>query len=164
MEILKEIRERRSIRKFKDRDVMEEQVRLLIEAASMAPSGHNTQPWRFLIVRDEETKAKIAKADHEQDWMTTVPVLIACVADSTLRDDGDMIRVIRDTSIAGENLLLQAQHLGLGSCWTGWYEQEEMREVLGLPDTCFIVGVLAIGYADEAPEARPRKGFEEITK
>ncbi len=159
---MREIAERRSIRKYKDTPVPKEQVELLIKAATLAPSGHNTQPWRFFVIEDEEVRAKAAKADHDQEWLKTVPVLIACVADSTLRDDRDMMRVVRDTSIAAEHILLQAQHMGLGSCWTGWYEQEDMRQILGVDDTCFVVGVLAVGYADEDPEARPRKDLGEV--
>lgn len=130
MEILPEILNRRSVRKYIDKDVTDEQIKTLIEAARLAPSGSNTQPWDFLVVRSQELREKISILDHNQSWMLTAPVFIVCIGSTRYRGDGDLERVIRDSAIATEHILLQAEHMGLSSCWTGWYDQKEMRELI----------------------------------
>ncbi len=69
-----------------------------------------------------------------------------------------------DAAIAISYMLLEAQHLKLGTCWTGWYEQAEMRKVLKLPEYLYVSGVITLGYADEKPELRPRKSLDEIVR
>ena len=81
MEVLEAIRKRRSIRKFKDTQLSEEQVRRLIEAARLAPSGSNVQPWRFIIVKDKELKSKLRKASFNQEFVESAAVVIVCCGD-----------------------------------------------------------------------------------
>jgi len=79
--MIRAISERRSVRKYTNARVENEKILGLIESARLAPSGSNTQPWHFIIVTNEETKDKIAKANNNQQWMKTAPVFIVCVAD-----------------------------------------------------------------------------------
>ena len=160
MDILPEITNRRSIRKYIDREVTDKQIELLIEAARLAPSGSNTQPWDFLVVKSRELREKICTVDHDQRWMLKAPVFIVSVGNEKHRGDGDMERVIRDTAIATEHILLQAEYMGLATCWTGWFEQEDMRRILSLDEHCYVIGVITVGYADEKPSARPRRNAE----
>ena len=81
MEVLEAIRKRRSIGKFKDTQLSEEQVRRLIEAARLAPSGSNVQPWRFIIVKDKELKRKLRKASFNQEFVESAAVVIVCCGD-----------------------------------------------------------------------------------
>ena len=81
MEVLEAIRKRRSIRKFKDTQLSEERVRRLIEAARLAPSGSNVQPWRFIIVKDKELKSKLRKASFNQEFVESAAVVIVCCGD-----------------------------------------------------------------------------------
>lgn len=177
MPVIEAIRERRSIRKYKADKIKDEDILQIIEAARLAPSGSNTQPWKFIIIKDEATKKKIVEVDHKQKWMLTAPVFIVCVSDIRTRiEDVDLESfledspqpelklVIRDTAIAISYMLLEAQHLKLGTCWTGWYEQEKMRKVLELPEYLYVSGVITLGYADEKPEMRPRKSLDEIVR
>ena len=157
MAILSEIKDRRSIRKYKSVEVTDELLNELLTAAFLAPSGSNEQPWDFIIVKSKEMKEKICQADHNQKWMLQAPVFIVCIGKSSYRKDGSMERTIRDCSIAIAHLLLQAQHLGLGTCWTGWYEQDEIRNLLGLTSEDYVTGIITVGYADESPAARPRR-------
>ena len=105
----------------------------------------------------------------------TAPVFIVCAADLKSRmentegiylDENDPLPetklIIRDCAIAVENMILQAQHLGLSTCWTAWFEQRDMKEAAGLAGDIYVSGVLCVGYADEAPAARPRRSFEEV--
>ena len=175
MEIIKEILDRRSIRKYLDKKVSEEEMMAVLEAARLAPSGSNTQPWRFVVVTSPEIKEKIVMADHNQKWMLDAPVFIVCVADIScrIRESSSLVmdeinscfelkQIIRDTAIAIENLLLQATHMGLATCWTGWYEQDALKTTLNIPSDKFVVGVVTLGYAAENPAMRKRKELNEI--
>lgn len=164
MDILPEILNRRSIRKYKSIEVTNKQISDLILAASLAPSGSNEQSWDFIVVKSKEMKEKICELDHNQKWMLQAPVFIVCVGKSSYRKDESMERTIRDSAIAITHILLQAQHMGLSTCWTGWYEQDEMRNLLGLTDKDYVTGIITVGYADENPAARQRRqpSFVEI--
>jgi nitroreductase len=173
--MMKQIERRRSIRKYSDKPIEDEKIIQLLEAARLAPSGDNTQPWRFIVVKSEATRQSLAKASHNQKWMLSAPVFIACVADIRCRikenveislDDNsplkELKKVIRDTSIAIEHMVLEADNQGLGTCWVAWFTQEEIKPILNIPSDKYVVCILTLGYADETPKARPRKKLEEI--
>jgi nitroreductase len=81
MDVREAIKKRRSIRRFKPDPIPEEKIRLLLESARLAPSGTNTQPWRFIIVKDNDTKMKLQEAAHNQRHVKSAPVIIVCCAD-----------------------------------------------------------------------------------
>jgi nitroreductase len=81
MDVSEAIKKRRSIRKFKPDPIPEEKIRLLLESARLAPSGTNTQPWRFIVVKDDDTKKKLQEAAHNQRHIGRAPVIIVCCAD-----------------------------------------------------------------------------------
>lgn len=166
---------RRSIRKYKDEAVSDADILRLIESARLAPSGSNTQPWHFIVVKDKCVKQRIAEVSHNQKWMVAAPVFIVCIADirSRVKEESKLVldensseeevkQIIRDTSIATEHILLTAASLGLGSCWVAWFTQNEIRPVLNIPSDKYVVGIITLGYADEQPTPRPRKKIEEI--
>lgn len=174
---MKEIESRRSIRKYTDQKVEKEKLNQLLESARLAPSGSNTQPWSFIIVESESTKLELAKADHDQLWMTKAPLYIVCIADIRCRiTDGrelilnenspepELKQIIRDTSIAIEHILLEAEHLGLSTCWTAWYSQDDIRPILGIPTDKYVCGIITVGYGDEAPSQRPRRAMEDMVR
>jgi nitroreductase len=168
------IRFRQSIRKYKRLAVTDGQVALLMEAARLAPSGSNTQPWVFIIIRDDQVRQAVA-AVCQQEWMLTAPLFIACVADMQTRvkdrmvevdEDSpllDLKRIIRDTTIAIEHIVLQAASIGLSSCWVAYFTQAKLRPVLGIPSDKYVVAVLTIGHAAETPERRARKSIRDFT-
>ncbi len=174
MDVKQAIYQRRSVRRFKDIPVEEEKITALLEAARLAPTGSNTQSGRFIVIRGKEAREEVARTSHRQGWMAQAPLFIACVADLRARIPSGELAVdenstqfelkqcIRDVSIQGEHIVLQAEELGLSSCWIGWYTQAEIRRVLEVPEDKYVVAVLVIGYGDETPAARPRKGLEEI--
>lgn len=158
--MLKEIAERRSVRAYQDRKVEREKLLEVLESGRRAPSGHNFQPWIFLVIEDAETKEALIEADHQQQWMRTAPVLIAGIADLECRKE----KAIRDTAIAMEHMVLEAKAQGLDTCWTGWYEQEEVKRILEIPENKYVCGILTLGYGAEKPEERSRKSLEEIVR
>ncbi|WP_371372753.1 nitroreductase family protein [Sporomusa aerivorans] len=173
--MLKSIEMRRSIRKYKDEAVSDEDILRLIESARLAPSGSNTQPWHFIVVKDKFIKQRISEVSHNQKWMVTAPVFIVCIADIRSRikeeikfildensSEEEVKQIIRDTSIATEHILLTANSLGLGSCWVAWFTQNAIRPVLNIPSDKYVVGIITLGYADEQPKPRLRKRMEEI--
>ncbi|MBE7720660.1 MAG: nitroreductase [Lacrimispora celerecrescens] len=175
--MLKQIENRRSVRKYLDKKVEKEKLVKLLESARLAPSGSNTQPWTFLIIELEETKEKLSIADHHQKWMMTAPIFIVCVADIRCRismetkvrldersPEQELKQIIRDTAIAMEHILLEAEHLGLATCWTAWFEQDAVRPILNIPDDKYVCGIITLGYGDETPKQRPRKAMDEIVR
>ena len=174
---MQEINNRRSIRKYKNEQVPEKELLKVLEAGRLAPSGSNTQPWRFIVIKNEEMKRIISEIDHAQEWMLQAPIFIVCMADIRCRiespemmncdencDSFELKQIIRDSAIAIGYMLLEAENIGLGTCWTGWYEQKDVKRVLGLPDYMYVNGIITLGYADEFPSSRPRKPLEEIVR
>ena len=172
---MKEIEERKSVRKYSPRPVEKEKLDAILESARIAPSGHNKQPWHFIVVADAKKREEVVLACRQQRWMISAPVFIVCIADIRARVQSDqpicvdeespsfeLKRVIRDTAIATSYIQLEARHQGLDTCWVGYYDQKDIRPLLGIPDDKFIVGIVTVGYADEVPVPRPRKRMEEI--
>lgn len=173
--MLKEIQNRKSTRSFADKPVSDEQVLDLLEAARLAPSGSNTQPWQFIVARSKEVREKLCAANHRQQWMLQAPVHIACVADIcsrvcaevplTLDENSpqeELKQIIRDTAIAAEHIVLEAEALGLAACWTAWYTQNDIRAALGVPADKYVVGVIVVGYPDKPVAPPPKKGLDTM--
>lgn len=173
--MMEQIKMRRSIRKYANKPVEDEKIMQLIESARLAPSGSNTQPWHFVIVKSDVTRSKLVQVSNNQKWMLTAPVFIVCVADvrSRIADDleislnenspqYELKQIIRDTSIAIEHIALEANNLGLGTCWVAWFTQEEIRPILNIPADKYVVCILTLGYANESPKVRPRKNLQEM--
>ncbi len=173
--MIKEIKTRRSIRKYADKPIHDEFIVQLLESARLAPSGNNTQPWHFIVVRSEATRQKLAEISHNQKWMVSAPVHIVCIADIRCRIDKDveitlnenspqqeLKKIIRDTSIAVEHMVLEAESLGFGTCWVAWFEQEDIRPALNIPSDKYVVSILTVGYPEEQPKEKPRKKLADI--
>jgi nitroreductase len=173
--MIKQIEMRRSIRKYMDKPVEDEKILCLLESARLAPSGSNTQPWHFIVVKSELSRQKLSEASNNQKWMLSAPVFIVCVADirCRIKEDVEVVvnenspqhelkQIIRDTSIAIEHFVLEADNQELDTCWVSWFTQEAIRPILNIPSDKYVVCILTLGYADELPKARPRKKLEEI--
>ncbi|MFA9377213.1 MAG: nitroreductase family protein [Lachnotalea sp.] len=173
--MLEAIENRRSIRKYKNIEIESEKINDLLNCARLAPSGSNTQSASYIIVNDEDNRRKLAKASHNQEWMMAAPTFIVCVADICCRlkeEEGLIIgegssqeevkQIIRDTAIAAEHIVIEASHLGLGSCYVAWFKQEQIRPLLHIPSDKYVVCILTLGYPDESPKPRPRKRLDEL--
>ena len=171
------IQHRRSIRKFTPDPIEPEKLHSVLEAGRLAPSGNNKQPWAFIVVQSEQQRQAVMEVSHNQTWMMTAPTFIVAVADMAARVEPEpglyldetsphweLKRAIRDTAISIENMLLEADAQGLGTCWVGFFVQAEIRPVLGIPDDKFVVAVIPIGYPAEQPAARPRKPLADIVR
>lgn len=173
--MIPQINIRKSIRKYKNQPIEPEKITQMLESARLAPSGNNTQPWHFIVITAEDIKKNLAVTSRNQVWMLSAPIFIACVADirARIKDSSELIinetspqkevkLVIRDTTIAIEHLVLEACNLGLGTCWVADFTQEQIRPILNVPSDKYVVCILTVGYADETPQARPRKSLPDI--
>jgi nitroreductase len=163
MDVFEAIKGRRSIRSYKPTEVEEEKLRKVLEAARLAPSASNRQEWKFIVVKDARTRAKITAATYGQRWVGEAPIIIvACATEGkSVMTCGQPTHTV-DLSIACSFLILQAYELGLGTCWLGTYDEQEIKRLLGIPDRLRIVTVTPLGYPNEDPPPRPRKSFEQI--
>jgi nitroreductase len=161
MELYEAIRKRYSCRMYQDRPIEKDKLDRILDAARLAPSAKNLQDWRFVVVTDKTTRARMAEAANNQKWLAGATVIAAC---STCRDSmrcGQPIAAI-DVSIALEHIALAATAEGLATCWIGSFFPEKVREVLSIPNDVVIVELMAIGYpADKQPAPR-RVKLDEI--
>lgn len=167
LDIFQVFKDRRSIRRYKDRPVEADKIMQVLDAARLAPSWKNLQCWRFLVLDDQSRKAAILAAFPEDNpgrkAIAAAPVAIVVCADPAESDVANGIEYyIADTAIAFEHLCLAAHALGLGTCWMGWFDESCLKKALGIPDRIRVVGVTPLGYPDQEPQARPRKTLAEI--
>jgi nitroreductase len=182
MEILEAIKTRRSIRKYKSTPVDEKMIETILEAARWAPSWHNNQCWRFVVVRNTEIKDKLAETlivvdpgrpNRAAEAIRNAPVAIVVCAEvgrsgysageprKPVTDKGDFWYMF-DTALAMENLMLAAHSLGLGMVPTGAFDAKKAAQILGVPPGFCVVSMSPLGYPDETLPARPRKELSEI--
>lgn len=165
---------RKSIRRFLDKPVEREKILACLEAARVAPSAENVQPWRFFVVDETEIIKKFAKEAfsgiyYPSKFAAKAPVIIIILArlDIITNRIGKQIQNINyyfiDVGIAGEHIILQAEELGLGTCWIGWFSVRKTRKFFRIPRKYKIVALMAMGYYQKKPSReRKRKRLEEI--
>jgi nitroreductase len=163
MDVLEAIRERYSVRAYEDRPIPDEALQAILEAARAAPSGNNRQPWKFVVVRDPKARARLAEACCGQKFVAQAPVVIVGVGLTPERVmecgvAGDAV----DVAIALDHITLAAVELGLGTCWIGAFDQDAVRQLLGIPPGARVVGILPLGYPASKPYGKTRKPLSEI--
>jgi nitroreductase len=149
-----------------------------MEAARLAPSASNRQPWRFAVVRDPETRRRIIEEGFlsgiRMAWALDAPVLVVIGMELSFVTHrlGAFISGVSypwiDIGIAGEHLVLAATELGLGTCWIGWIRSRMLARIVNWPPAIKPVGVIAVGYSREKEELKPpasrRKALDEIVQ
>ncbi|MDW8033454.1 MAG: nitroreductase family protein [Nitrososphaerota archaeon] len=164
MNVFEVIEKRRSIRKYLEKNVEKDKILRILEAARLAPSAANRQPWDFIVVTDPEVKKKLGAA-YPRDWFVNAPIIIiACAtpAKAWTRRDGEEYWKV-DVAIAMENLVLAAWEEGLGTCWIGAFDEQEVKKVLGIPQEVRVVAMTPLGYpAEDKGPVVDRKPLYEI--
>lgn len=167
MDIFQVIRDRRSIRKYKETPVEHEKIVQILDAARLAPSWKNQQCWRFLVLTDHAKKEVMLSAfadgnPGKKAFLQAPVVIVICAAplDSDLSHGIEYY--VADASIAFEHICLAAYALGLGTCWMGSFDEAYMKAKLKIPDNIRVIGVTPLGYPDQKPEPRPRKDLSDI--
>ena len=163
MDVMTAIKGRRSIRSYEPSPIDDKKLQLILEAARLAPSARNMQEWKFVVVRDPETKKKLVPAAKNQAFLAEAAAVIAACALETqhIMTCGQLCYPM-DLAIAVEHMALKAYEEGIGSCWIGAFHEDQAKEILGIPQRVRIVALLALGYPKESPPPRPRKSLEEI--
>jgi len=162
--VIREIESRRSIRKFKPgAKVTKDQLKQLLRAAMLAPSACNSRPWEFVAVTKRETLDEIAKIHpYAQMCKTAAAVIIVVALPQTGMPEGYFPQ---DCGAATQNILLEADAMGLGTCWCGVYPKNErigsIAKLFGIEEPKIPFCVIVIGVPDEAPAQR---GFYEEDK
>ena len=167
MELFEAIVNRRSVRKYKPKELEWFKIAQIIEAATFAPSSGNVQDWRFIVVRDRGAIENIAKACFGQHWMETAPVLVVVCSDirnlKRLYDQrGTDFYSIQNCAAAIQNMLLAAESLEIGSCWVGSFDDNSISDSLGLADFIKPQAIITLGYSDEKPKQPLKTALEHV--
>lgn len=163
------MRTRRSVRSYQQRPVEEEKLEQVLEAARLAPSAANRQPWRYIIVDDHETKERL-RAAYDKEWFTQAPlIVVACgVPDEAWKkrrifppQTEEYWKV--DVAISLQNLIMAAWEQGLGSCWIAAFDENKTKSVLGIPKNVRVLAMTPLGYPQDSQEPiTDRKPLNEI--
>lgn len=170
------IKNRKSTRNYKTDPVEREKIVQILEAARLAPSACNAQPWKFIVVETPELKDEVFKEGLNNlvvpnKWAEDAPVIIAVCSRTKffVHDVAEKIQDVDyhliDLGIACEHLVLKAEELGLGTCYIGWFRGKEIKKILNLPSSYKVECLISLGYAKEVERKdTPRKSFAEIAE
>lgn len=167
MDFYEVIQTRRSVRSFMEDPVPEEVLNRVLAAARVAPSGGNRQPWKFILVKDDMLKQKMISLCNNQKFVGDAPlIVVACGQRLSLNRGGYMgeMSVLLDVSIAFTHLILAARTEGLGTCWIGAFNNDEIKKLLGVPKEFEVVAITPLGYpsGEVFSEPKNRKNLDEI--
>ena len=163
MDVFTAISQRSSVRAYKETDIGEDKLKKILEAGRLSPSASNRQEWKFIIVKNKETRKKLANAAFGQAFIGEAPVVIvACATESkSIMACGQPAYTV-DLSIALSFMILEAWELGLGTCWIGAFEEEEVKKILKVPEQIRVVAMTPLGFPDQPPSQKSRKGLDQI--
>jgi nitroreductase len=166
MNVLDAIRTRKSVRRYLNETVEEDKLLAVLEAGRLAPSASNRQEWRLIIVKDTETKKKLAEAANSQSFIAEASVVIAACAetDEHVMSCGQACYPI-DVAIALDHMTLAAVELGLGTCWIGAFDESKVKQILGVPAEIRVIALMPLGYPYDSSVANKRRlPLKEIVK
>jgi nitroreductase len=174
MSFLDLVNKRYSVRNYKTEPIPQEKIVRCIEAARLAPSACNSQPWKFIIVDEPELVNELAKAAFEglldfNHFAFKAPVLALIVSEreNLSAKFGSIVKKKNfsqmDTGIAAEHFCLQAAEVGLGTCIIGWFNEKKVKKILSIPTLKRVELVITVGFsADEKIPLKKRKSMDEI--
>ncbi|MFH1727559.1 MAG: nitroreductase family protein [Pseudomonadota bacterium] len=168
MELMDIIKKRRSIRNYdSSKKVDTASIEKLIEAAVYAPSGGNVQPYKFLVISNEEKKKEFVETALRQDFIKDAScAIVVCIdkeaAIQSYGKRGLRLYSIQDTAASIQNMLLTAQSLGLSTCWVGAFDEIKVANCLDLSSNLRPIAVIPVGYSDQEPGQRKLKNINEI--
>jgi len=165
MDVFDCIRTRRSIRKYKDKQVPWDNIVEIMQSAKYAPFAGNVMSLKLVVIKDDAKRKAIAEASAQQYWMQDAPIHIVVVHEPEKIERYYGTRGVRLYGVQGvaaaiENMLLTTHSLGLGACWVGAFDENEIRRLCNLPEHVDVHAVITIGYANEVPEIPPKYRIE----
>lgn len=167
------ISKRQSVRRYLPTPVKRETIEKCLEAARLAPSACNSQPWHFIVVDDPALKDQLGERIFSglyamNAFAKQAPVLVVVVSErSTIATQiaGFLKRTsynLIDIGIAAEHFVLACEESGLGNCWIGWFNNKEAKKILGIPFNRRAECVISLGYGAESSRSKNRKSLDEI--
>ncbi len=164
------VAKRRSIRKYKDIEIPDEHIHQMLEAAQLAPSTNNTQPWRFVVVKNPETIELLSLVAGRQKFIANAKAVVIALANKAASccPGNPSMWHVQDTMIATEHVVLAATALGYGSCWIAMLDSRNsqniiaVKEALRIPETADIVALVTLGVPDEVPAPKSTLELNEI--
>jgi len=165
MEFLDLITKRYSVRAYKPDPVPDEILNKVLEAARLAPTAANLQPFQLIVIHTRGREAELRRIYH-REWFTRAPLLIcACgiPAQGWVRSDGKNYTDV-DVAIVMDHLILAATEAGLGTCWVAAFNPDAARQVLGLPDGVEPIAFTPLGYPADRPGPKWRKALPELVR
>jgi len=166
MEFSELIEGRYSVRAYRPDPVEDEKLRQVLEAARLAPTAANRQPFQLIVIQTAGREAEL-KRIYGRDWFVQAPFVICACAVSAQgwvrRDDGKSY-VDVDVAIAMDHLILAAANAGLGTCWIAAFDPDAAREVLGLPDGVEPIAFTPLGYPADQPGVKKRKALSDLVR
>jgi len=155
-DILEIIKNRRSVRSYKNEIIKEDELERILEAARWAPSAINKQPWQFIVIKDKNILNQLGGQFFSKHLKEAAVVIVV------LTDEPDNKWATIDCSLASENLMLEASSLGIGSCFVGSFKEKKLRNLLNIPNECKIIGLITLGYPKEDQKAPLKKDLKDI--
>jgi nitroreductase len=165
MDVMTAIKDRRSVREFKGKEIEPEKVAALKQALIWAPSAGNLQSRRFYFVTSDDTKKRLVHAALGQSFIRDAPLVVVGCADTRIGahygQRGVSLYCIQDLACSIENMMLAATSMGLGTVWVGAFHEDEAARILGLPENLRPQAIVPVGYPNESPEPPPRISLVE---
>ena len=166
MNVYEAIKNRRSVRAYQDKQIPEDVLNRILDAARLAPSAKNRQEFKLVVVKDANMRKKMQEAANNQPFVSQASVVIAAVGltpNYAMRCDVPADPV--DVAIAIDHLTLAAVEEGLGTCWIGGFYQDQAKEILGIPADVAVVELLTLGYpTDAAAVAKNRRPLKDSVR
>lgn len=164
MNVFDAIKTRRSVRSYLPKPIEDEKLMQLLEAARLAPGAKVEQDFMIVIVTDESLKNELVPACKGQGFVGEAPaVLVMCSTNDRTMLCGQPVRPI-DCSIALSFMLLEAQELGIGMCWLGWFDPDEVKKILSIPKEYTVFAVVPMGYPANTGYPTSRKAINELVR
>ncbi|MDD2731948.1 MAG: nitroreductase family protein [Candidatus Pacebacteria bacterium] len=162
MDIYEAIEQRRSVRAFRQDPINDEILLKILEAVRLAPSAHNSQEYKFIVVKDSDKKKELAKASN-QSFISEAPLVIVGVSlnPKHIMTSGVPAYAV-DVAVAMDHLTLAASSEGLGTCWIGSFSQDEIRKILSIPVQYKVVALMPVGVPYDEPSVKSRKSLKDL--
>jgi nitroreductase len=165
MDVFEAVKTRKSVRAYSSKPVPNELLLKIAEAAQLAPSASNVQPWQFIFVTDKDKRKKLSEGRYA-GFLTESPVVVVGCGDQKVSPRWYLV----DVTIALEHIVLAAASEGLGTCWVGSFEEANVKKLLKIPENYRVVALLALGYPREKLDLAgrlvhslyKRKGLDQI--
>lgn len=162
MELIELIKNRRSVREFTEERINEDLIEKILDAGRWAPSGLNNQPWKFIIIRDQNTINEVAKYTKYKDTISSSKLLIVVFLDK--ENSYSYVKDIQAIGACIQNMLLFIHELGLGACWVGEIlnQSEKLNRYLRVKDNLELMAVLAIGHPIKKERKSSRRDIQDL--